>query len=116
MSVRKRTAQVNIDEHDEVGGVVAKKVLVYGWDGENMTKVRLNVSADGSLVVDDYNISDVADGDTSYFGYLNSTGSWRILKLTDTEARYAKGTSDYTANWTNRESLDYGLYNTLFET
>lgn len=117
MSNRKHTEQTSVDEHDTLGGVDAKKVLVYGWDGDNMVKVRLNVSSDGSLVLDDYNISDIDDTtDTHYFGWLNSVGAWRIMRMVDGVARYASGSTDYETNWTNRASLTYGYYNALFET
>jgi glycosyltransferase A (GT-A) superfamily protein (DUF2064 family) len=61
-----------------------------------------------------YKISDLADGNTSYFGFLKSDGSWYIMSLTETEARYVKGDDDYSTNWTDRESLTYDYYNNIF--
>jgi len=50
-----------------------------------------------------------------YFGYLDKDGNWYIKKLDTTSGTtYVKGTSDYETAWTGRESLEYGLYNTIF--
>lgn len=61
-----------------------------------------------------YKISDLEESTTSYFGFLAPDGSWYILKLTATEARYAKGTSGYTTSWTGRAGLSYDYYNNIF--
>lgn len=50
------------------------------------------------------------DGDYVYVGLLNSnTGAWYIYRRTEaTDVRqYAAGSSNYSTNWTNRESLSY---------
>jgi hypothetical protein len=73
-----------------------------------------NLEGVKSFRKDDYKISDLADGDTSYFGFLKSDGSWYIMSLTETEARYVKGDDDYSTNWTDRESLTYDYYNNIF--
>jgi len=58
-----------------------------------------------------YKVSDLDSGTTSYFGYVKPDGTWYILKLTDTEARYVKGTTNYTTAWTGRAGLTYTYYN-----
>lgn len=64
-----------------------------------------------ALAKTDYRISDLdAAGATKYYGFLSIGGSWMILKLTATEGRYCKGSSDYATNWTGRTGLTYTLY------
>ena len=74
----------------------------------------VDVIIDGKQIANteliDYKISDLEDGDTSYFGFLKSTGEWYIMKLTSTEARYVFGVSDYSTIWTGRASLTYSYY------
>jgi hypothetical protein len=78
--------------------------------------------SDGYLQVsvgDAYKISDKDDdASPNYYGFVSKNGAWYILKETvlagaDTY-RYAKGSSDYTTNWTNRASLSYDYYHNVF--
>jgi len=66
---------------------------------------------------DVYKASDIDEGTTSYFGFIDADGNWYILKLTDTQARYAVGTpptSAYTDAWTARASLTYYYFYEVF--
>ncbi len=72
-----------------------------------------------------YEISDEYDasvtgfvGDFEYFGYMNPIGKWIIQRhqITTGTYRYVSGSSDYITAWTNKGSLGYGYYNTLFNT
>lgn len=49
----------------------------------------------------------------TYIGSLTILGLWQISKITNVTGvtRYMRGTTGYTTNWTNRESLDYGYIN-----
>lgn len=49
-----------------------------------------------------------------YFGYVNKDCEWYIMKLTNITARYAKGDSDYDANWALRASLTYYNFQDIF--
>lgn len=66
-----------------------------------------------------YTLSDKDDdASPNYYGYLAKDGSWYIMKETvvagaDTY-RFIKGASGYTTNWTNRASLSYDYFNTVF--
>ncbi len=63
----------------------------------------------------EYNISDIDDAAaTKYYGYVDNKGRWYILQLTSTAARYTKGESDYTTNWTGRTGLTYGYFYSVF--
>jgi hypothetical protein len=62
-----------------------------------------------------YKFSDSATVDTiDYYGYVDTSGHWYIIELTDTTARYCNGTSDYEANWANKTNLDYDLFYNVF--
>ena len=69
-----------------------------------------------SSLYPEYKISDLdTGGATEYFGFVDGRGGWYILKLTATEARYAKGRDDYTTNWTNRATtVTYGRFDEVF--
>jgi len=65
-----------------------------------------------------YKLSDEG-GDVAgnyYYGYLNTEGQWYIRQSDATTGTYnfAKGDSDYTTNWYNRESLTYANYSEVF--
>jgi len=69
----------------------------------------------GGPTLSAYNISDLDEaGATKYYGSIDASGNWYILQLTSTAARYAKGTSDYTTNWTGRAGLSYGYFDAVF--
>lgn len=62
-----------------------------------------------------YKISDLDEaGATKYYGNLAADGSWYILSLTTTAARYAKGASAYTTAWTGRAGLTYNYFDVEF--
>ena len=64
-----------------------------------------------------YKISDMdTASDPSYFGYLDATGAWYILKLTESTgaARYIKGSSGYTTSWSGRAGLSYNYFDSVF--
>lgn len=64
---------------------------------------------------EDYKLSDMAMVDTTdYYGYVNAKGHWYVLELTETTARYFKGTSGYIANWGNKTNLDYDYFFNIF--
>lgn len=65
-----------------------------------------------------YKISDIDDGgSTKYFGFIDHVGNWYILKLTDSTARYTRGSANtnYEAHWANRANLTYGKFNDVFK-
>lgn len=68
---------------------------------------------------DGYKITEIDDaGSDTYTGYIKKGGAWYIVKEigsgTDSSYRYTKGSSDFTTNWTNRTSLTYGYYDSVF--
>lgn len=74
------------------------------------------VSTIGPEVEPDYYLHDVEEQETYiYIGYITTTGLWRIKQVVAETGvtRYAKGTTAYTTNWTNRESLTYGYINEI---
>lgn len=66
----------------------------------------------------DYKLSDIEKGTTVYLGYLTKEGFWYVLKINKSVSpntfRYSRGSTNYTTNWTNRASLTYDYFNTVF--
>ena len=89
----------------------------------NGNTAQAKLSADGYVITIDasqtalggYKISDVDDtSSTKYYGYIAIDGNWYILKEASNTYRYAKGSSTYSTNWTNRVGLTYDYYNEIF--
>lgn len=60
---------------------------------------------------DGYNISRVDDSTPAYYGYTDKDGAWFIMKEDSSgNYTYAVGSTDFSTNWDNRGSLDYGEY------
>jgi len=63
-----------------------------------------------------YEISDEVakggDATVRYYGWLANGGAWVIMQedLDAGSYRYIAGKTDYSTNWTNRESLSYMLF------
>lgn len=65
----------------------------------------------------EFQASDVDEAaNPRYYGFLSIDGKWLIRQLnTATGAiRYAKGSKNYSTNWTNRASLSYSYYSEVF--
>jgi hypothetical protein len=63
---------------------------------------------------DGYALTELADGVTSYYGYVDKNGNWYILKEDALgHYRYAKGTTDFSSNWDNRADEDLITYDTF---
>lgn len=64
---------------------------------------------------DGYKITELDDSSPAYYGFLEKTGKWFIMKEDSAGAyRYIKGDSAFSTNWTNRASLSYDYYDTIF--
>ena len=86
----------------------AKRVVLFGEDGSTI-----------SDILEGYKITDKDDDATpNYYGYTDKDGNWYILKEVVSPGadtyRYAKGTSDYTTNWTGRAGLSYDYFYNVF--
>jgi hypothetical protein len=62
-----------------------------------------------------YNISEIDEGQVTYYGFINKDGAWLIMREESdgNSFRYAKGNSDFPSNWANRENLNYDYFNKL---
>ena len=65
---------------------------------------------------DGYKISEVDNGETTYYGFINKDGAWYIMKEDpDTGSfRYAKAESNFPGNWDGRERLKYDYFYNVF--
>lgn len=66
----------------------------------------------GRSITEGYKISEFDEGPISYYGFTNKDGAWHVIRE-DSDGgsfRYAKGSSNFSANWTNRENLSYEYF------
>ncbi len=65
---------------------------------------------------DGYKITQVDDSTPAYYGFIERSGKWFIMKEDSTTGayRYTKGASSFATNWTNRASLTYDYFNIVF--
>lgn len=70
----------------------------------------------GPSPTDGYKISEIDEGVVTYYGFINKEKAWLIMRQDTNENsfRYAKGNSDFPANWANRENLKYDYFYNLF--
>ncbi|TSC86761.1 MAG: hypothetical protein G01um101416_615 [Microgenomates group bacterium Gr01-1014_16] len=62
-----------------------------------------------------YYISQIDESAISYFGFINKTGQWFIMRQdTDNSYRYSRGDKDSAANWANRSKLSYDYFDNVF--
>lgn len=89
----------------------------------NGATTQVVLTADGSLPVSvdadnplaKYRISDRDNSAfPKYYGSVDETGAWYIMKEEANSFRYCAGTTAYSTNWTNRASLVYDYYNSIF--
>jgi hypothetical protein len=63
----------------------------------------------------DYKISDTdTSGPPNYYGYLDPSGAWFIMRENAGAYRYAKGKSGYADAWTGKGILSYGYFSGLY--
>jgi hypothetical protein len=55
-------------------------------------------------------------GDPEYYGFTDKDGNWYIQQISPSNGtyRYAKGSTNYITNWTNRTSLSYDYFHNVF--
>ncbi|MBP9716711.1 MAG: hypothetical protein KBD51_02090 [Candidatus Levybacteria bacterium] len=64
---------------------------------------------------DGYRINQLDDSSPAYYGFTEKGGAWFIMKEDSSgNYRYAKGTSDFSTNWTGRAALSYDYYDVIF--
>lgn len=112
----KRTEQyIQNASFDEEFQVLAVENLVYNPDTGNMDRM----TQPGGATSATYNVNDIEEGTTSYFGKTTSDGTYQIVKVTDTSVSYATATNNgavttYTDAWTNKATLTYGRFDEAF--
>ncbi|OGD83148.1 hypothetical protein A2572_03825 [Candidatus Collierbacteria bacterium RIFOXYD1_FULL_40_9] len=65
---------------------------------------------------DGYKITEIDDTSSpAYYGFVKKSGNWYIMREDSSGAyRYTKGTTSFSTNWTNRASLTYDYFNSIF--
>ncbi len=65
---------------------------------------------------DGYRVSQVDDSTPSYYGFVDRTGRWYIMREDGATGnyRYVRGSTGFITNWTNRTTLTYDYFNIIF--
>ena len=65
---------------------------------------------------DGYKISEVDNGETTYYGFIDKDGAWYIMKEDPSTGsfRYARAESNFAGNWAGRERLKYDYFHNVF--
>jgi len=64
---------------------------------------------------DGYNITELDDSTPAYYGFVNKTEAWFIMRETAAGSyRYVSGTTGFATNWTSRASLSYDYFDVIF--
>lgn len=87
--------------------------------GNQILPPTTSTPSDGAtpvVIKEEYKISEIDDGIISYYGFVNKNGNWQIMREDSpgNSFRYARGESDFSKNWQNRENLRYDYYDSLF--
>lgn len=108
-------------EHDRTSRT--KKVMLWGWDSDNLQAVKLAANSDGELTVntgggetaliaDSTTTADVTYVGKANIGAATSADSWQIKKIDETVAdvatiTWADGDDSFNNIWDDRASLSY---------
>lgn len=84
--------------------------------GINPTRNDNQYGLAGPSPTDGYKISEIAEGPVTYYGFIDKTGAWLIMReeADGSSFRYVKGSSDFPRSWANRENLRYDYFYNLF--
>ena len=68
------------------------------------------------LTADNYRISEIDESENAFYGFVNPSGNWFIMKEDPINGtfRYTKGDSDLSSNWARRGELKYDYFHELF--
>jgi len=100
-----------------VGNKMAMDVVLQGGSVGSSVVIDLG---DKINTFDLYQLNDLEDAATSYFGLSDKDGKWLLKKFVDAAGtmRYANESNnptvtDYSTAWTNRATLNYNLFGDL---
>ena len=109
--------EVAKEEHDDTQLPPTKRVSLYGWDADTLSKVRLATDALGSLessgalqFLPDSVVSTTYYFGTSEVGTATSAAIWQIMKVetaSGVKVTFAGGDSKYDNIYDDREGLSY---------
>jgi len=109
----KYTGETQRDEHDNSSAPYTKRVLLYGWDTANLSKVKLALTPQGTLALADYSIVTANDGTYDYFAFAlpgtsTATASWKVFRIdANLNKQYADGNALFDNTATDLTALSY---------
>jgi len=98
----------------------AETLLLGKAEGLGLTKIQ---DPAGDVIspakhhpTDNYKISEVDYGISTFYGFMDQGEGWFIMKedLNAGTYRYIKGDSNFHSNWNNQEGLNYDYFNQVF--
>ncbi len=67
------------------------------------------------LPTDGYKIAQLDDSVPAYYGFVDKTSAWYIMREDSTGAyRFVKGAASFSSNWANRTALTYDYFSVIF--
>ena len=108
------TSDLYYEENDS-NVYVLNFAIIKDYAGNNITTANpFPVKTQDPLA--GYHSTDIARTSPEYHGYLNKDGGWYIVQYNRSTGarRFARGSSDYAANFTNRANLAYSYFNEVF--
>jgi hypothetical protein len=95
---------------ERVGNILFGKNII-----PSTPQPALEPSVTSQNITEGYKITEVAEGEVSYYGFTNHKGGWLIMRdQTDTSSfRYVKGDSNFPKSWAERETLKYDYFYNL---
>lgn len=94
----------------------AENMFFAGTAGTVVNTQNNGGSQSGPSPTDGYKISEIdEEGAFTFYGFTDKDGGWLIMREDTDELnyRYAKGSSDFPSNWTNRENIAYDYYHKI---
>lgn len=86
------------------------------FDKKEASRAGTAGTASPAQPTDEYGISEIENGENSYYGYTKLGGAWYIMKVDSAtnSFRYIKGDKNFPASWKNREKLKYDYFGNVF--
>ena len=86
------------------------------FDKKEASRAGTGTTAAITQPTEEYGISEIDNGETSYYGYTKLGGAWYIMKVdsASNSFRYIKGDKNFPNSWKSRDKLKYDYFGNVF--
>lgn len=86
------------------------------FDKKEASRAGTGTATATTQPTEEYGISEIDNGETSYYGYTKLGGAWYIMKVdSDSNSfRYIKGDKNFPNSWKSRDKLKYDYFGNVF--